>query len=71
MSGANELDPSAREPDAAFGFGRRVCPGKYLAYETLWITVASVLAVFDIHRARDERGHERVPAGEYSYGFMW
>ena len=37
----------------------------------MWITVVSVLAAFDISRAKDEQGHEIVPAEEYSYGFFW
>ena len=31
-----------------FGFGRRVCPGKAFAEDSLWVVVAQVLAVFDI-----------------------
>ncbi|EIW85639.1 cytochrome P450 [Coniophora puteana RWD-64-598 SS2] len=39
------------EPDpkrAVFGFGRRVCPGMHLADATMWLSVAMVLATFDI-----------------------
>ncbi|THU99692.1 cytochrome P450, partial [Dendrothele bispora CBS 962.96] len=28
----------------AYGFGRRVCVGRYMANDTIWITIASVLA---------------------------
>ena len=31
--------------DVAFGFGRRMCPGIQMAYDTLWITIATMLAV--------------------------
>ena len=27
---------------------RRMCPGRHMADDTLWITVASLLSVFDI-----------------------
>ncbi|KAJ7616525.1 cytochrome P450 [Roridomyces roridus] len=37
-----------------FGFGRRICPGKLLASETLFITVASLLSVFRISKPRIE-----------------
>ncbi|EJD06678.1 cytochrome P450 [Fomitiporia mediterranea MF3/22] len=37
-------DPS----NIVFGFGRRVCPGKYLADSTLWLTAVNVLSLFDI-----------------------
>ncbi|KAL0959325.1 hypothetical protein HGRIS_014586 [Hohenbuehelia grisea] len=39
-----ELDPSAW----AFGFGRRVCPGKALGENSVFILIASILASFDI-----------------------
>lgn len=42
----------------AFGFGRRVCPGRYLADELVWIMAASVLATFKISKAKDENGNE-------------
>ncbi|KAJ6477480.1 cytochrome P450 [Mycena vulgaris] len=42
------LDLNIRGPDAGFGFGRRECPGQSMAFDTLWIMVASMLAVFDI-----------------------
>jgi len=32
----------------AFGFGRRLCPGRYLGDATVWLTVVSVLASFRI-----------------------
>ncbi|KAI0774838.1 cytochrome P450, partial [Trametes elegans] len=51
MDGA--LDPTVSDPeDVAFGFGRRVCPGRHMAYDGIWITIASVLACFEIRRAR-------------------
>ena len=38
---------------SAFGYGRRVCPGRYLAEITLFIVVASLLSVFNIERGED------------------
>ncbi|KAK7453313.1 hypothetical protein VKT23_011989 [Stygiomarasmius scandens] len=32
----------------AFGFGRRVCPGKHFAVQSAWIVLASVLATCNI-----------------------
>ncbi|KAJ7223139.1 cytochrome P450 [Mycena pura] len=32
----------------AFGFGRRICPGKHLAENSVFIQIASILAMFDI-----------------------
>ncbi|KXN93384.1 Cytochrome P450 78A11 [Leucoagaricus sp. SymC.cos] len=33
---------------AAFGFGRRTCPGRNFATASMWIIIATVLAAFDI-----------------------
>ncbi|KAI0061726.1 cytochrome P450 [Artomyces pyxidatus] len=46
---------------SAFGFGRRVCPGRYIAESTLWIAVVSILATLNVGKAIDERGQE-IPA---------
>ncbi|KAK8103562.1 cytochrome P450 [Apiospora kogelbergensis] len=39
---------AAPHPDFVFGFGRRVCPGKLLAEQSVWLTIANSLAVFDV-----------------------
>ncbi|KII88998.1 hypothetical protein PLICRDRAFT_40636 [Plicaturopsis crispa FD-325 SS-3] len=44
-------DTRATMPDPTaliFGFGRRVCPGRYLAAHSVWLAAACILAVFDI-----------------------
>ncbi|KAI1785525.1 cytochrome P450 [Ganoderma leucocontextum] len=52
-----ELDPDATDPSSVvFGFGRRICPGRYFADATLFIFVACVLHVFDITPPLDEDG---------------
>ncbi|KAL1740755.1 cytochrome P450 [Schizophyllum fasciatum] len=45
-------------PDGQFGFGRRICPGRYMAEGTLFIAIASMLHVFAIVKGRDENGEE-------------
>jgi cytochrome P450 len=35
---------------AAFGFGKRICPGKHVVDATFFIVAASVLAAFNIKR---------------------
>ncbi|PPQ73993.1 hypothetical protein CVT24_012482 [Panaeolus cyanescens] len=53
-----QLDPSVRDPAvAAFGFGRRICPGRYFAEQNLFILVASTLMAFDIRPPVDEKGN--------------
>ncbi|KAF7348401.1 hypothetical protein MSAN_01794100 [Mycena sanguinolenta] len=41
-----------------FGFGRRVCVGRYAADATVWATIVSVLSTFDIAKTKDETGKE-------------
>ncbi|KAF9479692.1 cytochrome P450 [Pholiota conissans] len=40
----------------AFGYGRRVCPGRYLAKNSSWMAVSSILAMYDITKAIDDKG---------------
>ncbi|KAL5520580.1 hypothetical protein ACEPAG_9804 [Sanghuangporus baumii] len=44
------LDPEEVADPAtwAFGFGRRICPGRYLAENSVFIIVSSLLATFSI-----------------------
>jgi len=61
------LDTSVRDPmDIAFGFGRRICPGKHLAHSTLTLAAASVLSTFDLLRKVDENGREIEPKRKYT-----
>ncbi|KAG6867073.1 hypothetical protein C0993_007061, partial [Termitomyces sp. T159_Od127] len=48
-------------PNEAFGFGRRICPGRHLADASVWIAIASILAVFNIKRSISEDGTEIEP----------
>ncbi|KAJ3995887.1 cytochrome P450 [Lentinula boryana] len=44
-----KINPEKRDPTTvAFGFGRRVCPGKHMALSSLRISVASLLHSFNI-----------------------
>lgn len=41
-----------------FGFGRRVCPGRFFADEAIWIAMAAMLAMLHFEKARDRAGRE-------------
>ncbi|OAX41845.1 cytochrome P450 [Rhizopogon vinicolor AM-OR11-026] len=41
---------------AAFGYGRRICPGRFMADAQIWISVACILTVFDIRPGPDDKG---------------
>ena len=61
-----ELDPR----ELAFGFGRRICPARDLAYASMFATITKCLAVFDVTKARDEMGIEIQPVCEYTNGII-
>ncbi|GJJ15153.1 hypothetical protein Clacol_009428 [Clathrus columnatus] len=42
------MKPQTKYPDNAFGFGRRICPGRHMADSMIFIIIASVLHTFDI-----------------------
>jgi len=48
---------------SAFGYGKRVCPGRHFAEATLFITVASLLSVFNVENGEASNGQPF----EYTY----
>ncbi|KAF2765113.1 cytochrome P450 [Teratosphaeria nubilosa] len=55
-------------PVGQFGFGRRVCVGRYLAEASVWIVVATLLATMDISKAVDGQGRVLEPTVELTNG---
>jgi len=65
------LNPGVKDPStAAFGFGRRVCVGKDFADSTLFITIASILHVFNIAPSVDVFGRAVLPEPRATSGFL-
>lgn len=61
------------EPDPhmfSFGFGRRVCPGRILADNALFLNIAQSLAVFSINKATDASGNVIEPAVKFLPGVV-
>ena len=56
--------------DYAFGFGRRVCPGRWMAQSFTWITIVSTLAAFNVEKALDANGVPIEPSATYSPGIL-
>ncbi|KAK7461744.1 hypothetical protein VKT23_008173 [Stygiomarasmius scandens] len=54
------------DPDQAFGYGRRVCAGKNVAREFLWIMIVSILATFEISKVIAQDGSLIDPDGKHS-----
>ncbi|KAJ2919015.1 hypothetical protein MD484_g1443, partial [Candolleomyces efflorescens] len=52
-----QFNPNVLDPEvAAFGYGRRICPGRHLSNDAIFLLAASLLAVFDVTPAKDESG---------------
>ena len=51
---------------AAFGFGRRICPGRFMAKESLYIIISSLVAAFDFSKAVGPDGKPITPKGDYT-----
>ncbi|CAE6394570.1 unnamed protein product [Rhizoctonia solani] len=63
-------DPSVpRAPE--FGWGRRKCPGAHYAESLLAISIASILAAYDITSAKDEDGSDIVASAADTAGFEY
>ncbi|KAI1373868.1 putative cytochrome P450 oxidoreductase OrdA-like protein [Hypoxylon crocopeplum] len=65
-------DGYAPEPDPhtfVFGFGRRICPGRFLANNTLYLSIAQSLAVFNISKYV-ENGQEIRPVVGFEPGVV-
>ncbi|EIM84314.1 cytochrome P450 [Stereum hirsutum FP-91666 SS1] len=63
-------NPDLPEPEAVFGFGRRICPGRFMARESVWLAVASILATLKIEKAVDDQGKEIEPVDDHMSGIV-
>ncbi|KAK0234199.1 cytochrome P450, partial [Armillaria fumosa] len=57
------------KPTAAFGFGRRICPGRYLALDTVWIAIASMVSTLSFSKAVDSECRVIELSESYTSGF--
>ncbi|KIJ33444.1 hypothetical protein M422DRAFT_264547 [Sphaerobolus stellatus SS14] len=64
--------PGVRDPGntGAFGFGRRICAGRYMAMKSVFLAIASILQVFEISKAQDASGKEIPVEAEFTSGFL-
>ncbi|KAJ6621636.1 cytochrome P450 [Mycena sp. CBHHK59/15] len=63
-------EPPLRPETVAFGFGRRVCPGRYLALNSAWIVIVSILKTYNIGKAVDASGREMDPNVAFTTGIV-
>jgi cytochrome P450 len=71
LNADGKLNKEVPDPaEFAFGSGRRICPGRYFALDTLFLTVASLLMTFKIEKPVDELGNVVEPRVEFTPGFF-
>ncbi|KAJ7486711.1 cytochrome P450, partial [Mycena latifolia] len=63
-------NPDVPDPQIAFGYGRRICPAHHMATSSVWITIASILATFEITKAIGDDGHVIEPSFKYDSGLV-
>lgn len=69
-SSRNEKLKINPEPVQAFGFSRRICPGRFIALDMVWLTVASILSVYDISEPLNKDGSVIQLKPEYTSGLI-
>ncbi|KDQ28638.1 hypothetical protein PLEOSDRAFT_1063469 [Pleurotus ostreatus PC15] len=61
-----KLNPKTLDSNPNFGSGRRICPGRFFAMDSILISVASTLFCFDITKAKDAGGRDIEPDIRYA-----
>jgi len=66
------LEADVRDPNStgSFGFGRRICPGRFMAEHSLFIAVATILQLFEISMYKDSSGNDIHPDFDWTPGFF-
>ncbi|KAI5116387.1 hypothetical protein M0805_006559 [Coniferiporia weirii] len=64
----SEKSPQTDPRQYAFGYGRRTCPGMHLADAFLFITISTILTLFNISPELDKQGQPILPKIVYSTG---
>ncbi|KAJ7149461.1 cytochrome P450 [Mycena crocata] len=67
---SNDSDGRVDPLSYVFGFGRRACPGRLLAENSLFIFVASILTTFNITKALDSAGNVIPVVPNFDAGLM-
>ncbi|EKM59174.1 uncharacterized protein PHACADRAFT_249435 [Phanerochaete carnosa HHB-10118-sp] len=71
LTSDGQLNKSAPDPvEACFGYGRRLCPGRHFAMDTIWLNIAFILTTLDIAKPSDEMGQPIEPSGEFTSGTL-
>ncbi|KAI3616408.1 cytochrome p450 [Moniliophthora roreri] len=64
-------DPAVLDPvSVAFGYGRRICPGRFMAQGQLWISIACILHSFNIGPGKDGQGRPVPTEAAFASGMI-
>ncbi|KAF5357112.1 hypothetical protein D9756_006792 [Leucocoprinus leucothites] len=68
-----KLNPEVQDPSvAAFGFGRRECPGRHVGISATWLIAAYMLSAFNFEKATDPvTGQVIEPHMKYHSGLVY
>ncbi|TFK50806.1 cytochrome P450 [Heliocybe sulcata] len=64
------LDAETRAPDAAFGYGRRICPGRWFGEAALYSVASHILAAYTVEPPLDSDGQEIELTAEMTSGVV-
>jgi cytochrome P450 len=64
------LNKNVPYPAEGFGYGRRICPGRYFAQDVLFLSMANILAAFKLEKPVDELGNVVEPRAEFNPGLI-
>ncbi|KAG1735601.1 cytochrome P450 [Suillus paluster] len=68
LTADGELKDEPTYSHFSFGFGRRICPGRFFADNALWASVVSILSTVEIANAKDEDGKDIDVKPEFTSG---
>ncbi|KAL1722891.1 cytochrome P450 [Schizophyllum commune] len=72
LTADGKLNRDVRDPSLyAFGFGRRICPGRHMALSSVWHAIASILRVYNIEKAKRPDGTVIEPVREYKSSLLY
>ncbi|KAH9978335.1 hypothetical protein BJV74DRAFT_780814 [Russula compacta] len=66
--GRGEPHPAASWRTSLTGASPRICPGRYLAHQSLWMAITTMLLTLDISKLVGPDGKEIVPKVEFTTG---
>jgi len=61
---------ASQQVEAVWGFGRRICPGRFFAEANIWMLMTNMIATMNIGKAVDEMGREIGASEEYVGSFV-